>query len=60
MIFLNVSQMTHNGLAMIPLRGNSVEFRSRNRAKLKVTIFGLAFSEQWIIADVVLRFFIPF
>jgi hypothetical protein len=49
--------MKHNGLAMIPLRGNSVEFRSRNRAKLNIQFFGLALSEQWIIAVVVLSLF---
>jgi len=52
--------MHANVLAMIPLRGNSAEFWSRNRAKLNIQFFGLAFSKQWIIAVVVLSLFIHF
>ena len=37
---------------MISLCRNLTKFWSRNRAKLKVTIFGLGFKEQWIIAVV--------
>ena len=62
--------MCGNGLASLNLRFDFVEsaiwlrsrcgekseiFRSRNRAKLKVMNFGLAFSEQWIIAGLSLQ-----